>query len=79
MPNCPMSEEASLLASSAASLSRKALVPERAMVPSPLVKSSRVMPTPLSEKVSVLASGLIVISIANGAPSSMSSGLAIDS
>jgi len=27
------------------------------------------MPTPLSEKVTALASGLIVISIANGAPS----------
>ena len=79
MPNWPMRAAASLLASSAASLSRKALVPERAMVPSPLVKSSRVMPTPLSEKVSVLASGLIAISIANGAPSSMSSGLAIAS
>jgi len=30
------------------------------------------MPTPLSVKVSVLASGLIVISIANGAPASIS-------
>ena len=45
----------------------------------PWVKSSRVMPTPLSEKVSVLASGLIVIVIANGSPSSISSGLAINS
>ncbi len=43
------------------------------------VRSSRVMPTPLSEKVRVLASGLIAISIAKGAPSSTSSGLAIDS
>ena len=37
-----MRAEASLLASSAASLSRKALVPDRAMVPSASVRSSRV-------------------------------------
>ena len=58
MPNWPISDEASLLASSAASLSRKALVPERAMVPSAWVRSSRVMPMPLSEKVSGLGVGI---------------------
>ena len=36
------------------SLSRKALVPERAMVPSASISSSRLMPMPLSSKVSVL-------------------------
>ena len=41
MPNWPISACASLLASSAVSLSRNALVPERAIVPRPAVRSSR--------------------------------------
>ena len=54
MPNWPMRSAASLSASSAASLSRKARVPERAMVPSASTSSSRLMPTPLSVKVNRL-------------------------
>ena len=78
MPNWPIIAAASLLASSAASLSRKASVPERAMVPRPLIKSSRVMPTPLSATVSVFLSGSRVTVMAKG-PLSVSSGLAIAS
>ena len=80
MPNWPIRLRGLLVAlscPSAASLSRNALVPERAMVPSASTRSSRLMPTPLSRKVSVLASGSMAISMAKGAPSATSSGLAM--
>ena len=58
MPNWPMRLAASLPASSAASLSRKARVPERAIVPSASTSSSRLMPTPLSLKADRLGVGI---------------------
>ena len=76
MPNWPISALAPAAWASAASLSRKARVPERAMVPSASTRSWRLMPTPLSAKVSVLASGSTVMAIAKGPPLSISSGLA---
>ena len=72
MPNWPISDSASCFTSSAASRSRKALVPERAIVPRPDARSSRLMPMPLSETVTVLASCSSAMVMAKGAPSATS-------
>ena len=71
MPNWPISDVASLASLSglsAASRSRKARVPERAIVPSASTRSSRLMPTPLSVKVSVFLSGSTADRDGEGSP-----------
>ena len=57
----------------------KARVPERATVPRLSISSCRSMPMPLSAMVSVPAVLSGVMRIASGAPSPISSGLAIAS
>ena len=56
-----------------------ARVPERAMVPSSSISSWRVMPMPVSATVKVPAVSSGVMRIASGAPSAISSGLAMAS
>ena len=80
MPNWPIRFSASaFLSPSLASLSRKALVPDDAMVPSALTRSCSVMPMPLSATVSRFLSLSMLTVIANGAPSATSSGVPIAS